>query len=90
VKPRHAAALALVGWYLMTPPPDNVNAPISQWDVGASYDSADQCTRDLNAILSTALARGTKRIKAGLPVLNDDPERRAQCIATDDPRLKEK
>jgi hypothetical protein len=51
---RHAAALALVGWYLMAPPtfPDNnvVNfwAPISEWrlgDVTYVFDSAAECKR---------------------------------------------
>jgi hypothetical protein len=39
MKPRHAAALALVGWYLMTPPATgldfprsrNEGAPLSKW-----------------------------------------------------------
>jgi len=33
MKPRHAAALALFSWYLMVPPPDNLKAPISAWEV---------------------------------------------------------
>jgi hypothetical protein len=44
---RHAAALALVGWYLMVPPTtdgkiDN-SAPLSQWDIRSSFDSAATC-----------------------------------------------
>jgi hypothetical protein len=38
MKPRHAAALALVGWYLMVPPPmdgnpqtPDLSAPLSKW-----------------------------------------------------------
>src|SRR6185312_12144148 len=34
MKPRHAAALALVGWYLMMPPWNpalDANAPLSKW-----------------------------------------------------------
>jgi len=57
MKPLHAAALALVGWYLMLPPPhteyaqsgqiidvraDN-EAPLSQWTIARSYDTAAQC-----------------------------------------------
>jgi hypothetical protein len=54
---RHAAALALVGWYLMVPPvtPEgltdpnatlvNGKAPISQWVIFRVYDSAEQCQR---------------------------------------------
>ncbi len=46
MKPRHAAALALVGWYLLMPPPSSkypgsvvdTTAPLSQWEVVPSYD----------------------------------------------------
>ena len=37
MKPRHAAALALVGWYLMTPPPmleperPGLSEPLGEW-----------------------------------------------------------
>jgi len=58
MKPRHAAALALVGWYLMIPPlqsanrddpsgPRDLHAPISQWDQVSAYDSAAKCQRDI-------------------------------------------
>jgi hypothetical protein len=45
---RHAAALALVGWYLMMPPIGSdgkiyYNAPISQWHINSSYDKAAEC-----------------------------------------------
>jgi hypothetical protein len=51
MKLRHAAALALVGWYLMAPPfpkgehryePDT-SVPLSQWIRRASFDSAAEC-----------------------------------------------
>jgi hypothetical protein len=42
----HAAAVALVGWYLMLPPvrPDgsvNANAPLLKWKTSKTYDTAD-------------------------------------------------
>jgi len=44
---RHAAALALVGWYLMVPPlfkqGINSNAPLSDWDQKGAFDTADKC-----------------------------------------------
>ena len=55
---RHAAALALVGWYLMAPPmlsthdtPDikterwwaKIDAPIRDWQILQSLDSANDC-----------------------------------------------
>jgi hypothetical protein len=41
---RHAAALALVGWYLMYPPDYMRAGDISGWAViGSSYDTAKKC-----------------------------------------------
>ena len=66
MKPRHAAALALVGWYLMVPPPGpprstgantappNKNAPLNQWTTRNSYDSAQACEAAMRKDLDTA------------------------------------
>jgi hypothetical protein len=77
MKPRHAAALALVVWYLMTPPalphdPERVDesAPLSQWDVQTKVDSRDQCDAERTRLTGTPLGRVAK------------------CIASDDLRLK--
>lgn len=43
MKLQNAAALALVGWYLMMPPWGKVNAPLSEWVVYQSFDSAEIC-----------------------------------------------
>ena len=56
MKLRHAAALALVGWYLMAPPdawnlcqqsvPDCLsiaNKPLHEWTTRQSFDSANKC-----------------------------------------------
>ncbi len=90
---RHAAALALAGWYLMIPPFSREplsfkNLPVSKWSIYRRYNTPDECR----------LAR--LNISAGL--LQDPPAdfkqrfgdnfksifARAKCIATDDPRLK--
>jgi hypothetical protein len=49
---RHAAALVLVGWYLMAPTAFNDNAymydrslPLSKWKILASFDSASDCEK---------------------------------------------
>ena len=52
---RHAAALALVGWYLMTPPVSTSNdgnmafvhsqAPIWQWKIGGTFGSTVDCEK---------------------------------------------
>ena len=51
---RHAAALALVGWYLMMPPdsakvPHAVDseAPLSRWSIVASFDKSESCEKTL-------------------------------------------
>jgi hypothetical protein len=48
MKPRHAAALVLVGWYLMMPPlsrdqPPGVDAPLSRWTQVGSLDTLEDC-----------------------------------------------
>jgi hypothetical protein len=100
VKLHHAAALALVGWYLMVPPlgtdgmPDS-KAPLSRWTiaVSGSYDTARACKErisdDLGALSNYALKH---------PEQSDDPHIKnveqtrfsEQCIASDDPRLRDR
>jgi len=91
---RHAAALALFGWYLITPPwtyrsedrskpvaqrryTANPDAPYSQWSIEQSFDSADKCEEGR---------------KEGQTWANNQLSNwlYAICIASDDPRLKEK
>ena len=43
MKRRHAAALALVGWYLMVPPNKKEDTPLNEWIVRRTYDSAEAC-----------------------------------------------
>ena len=57
MKPRHAAALALAGWFLMVPPiADRAydisqvrviegDAPLSNWVIKRAYDSAEECEK---------------------------------------------
>jgi hypothetical protein len=107
----HAAALVLVGWYLMVPPwpvasdpnssdvvPD-VTASLGRWTTERAFDSARECEHWLD----------TRKVKARKefqnPQKQEDPSSGpetllakkqaaeplyARCIATDDPRLKEK
>ena len=95
VKTCHAAALALVGWYLMVPPPVphssvpvDLDAPLSKWRFFSSHDSAAQCEQGLVAFYKLA-----KTELAANPA--DERDRiqfyqleNSQCIASDDPRLK--
>ena len=89
MKPRHVAALALVGWYLMVPPVEsggrvNFEAPLSQWHRWGSYDTARECSVDESDLID----RG-KRVREEHPQNEmTDMFTQAQCIASDDPRLK--
>ena len=90
---RHAAALALVGWYLMVPIPGNDPIPtpavtFSKWVNIRSFDSAERCESGRQTIIT---------VGEGGPQLMGYPEQEvkkvlllSQCVASDDPRLKEK
>jgi hypothetical protein len=69
MKPRHAAALALVGWYLMTP-------------------SHHREARTVRGQIGNELVRKSENGRTF--DLVDLGRMLAQCIATDDPGLKEK
>jgi len=94
---RHAAAVALVGWYLMIPPviekagsyEADFNAPLSRWSVNSPFDSASEC-RAVNA----NLVLQQRRVFDQAQVHSRDwavAQRLvvSQCIASDDPRLKD-
>ena len=115
---RHAAALALVGWYLMVPPPGpprsagantappNHTAPLNQWTIRNSYDSAQACEAAKKTDLDTATTNMDKQHhlaeqRQGLWPDNFSNQEflvadqfeyatEALCISTDDPRLKPK
>jgi hypothetical protein len=87
MKLRHAAGLTLVGWYLMAPPPFphaksplalDDTLPLAQWKLINSFDTAAACKAEARRLgdspVDVAAATGNA----------------AQCIATDDPRLKPK
>jgi hypothetical protein len=104
----HAAALALVGWYLMIPPIEfesqaitsNVHvssdAPFSKWEMSGSFDTAKECDAARLAIGSPSdsrheLSGGNDAAKAvHEKAYIEIAKGNSQCIATDDPRLKEK
>ena len=82
----HTAALALVGWYLMMPPPSHTlrtlhTADMSQWKIQATYASASECEQ----------ARQTHPSNARPNLRNARQQylaHRGECIASDDPRLQ--
>ncbi len=82
----HAAALALVGWYVMMPPassPDP-NSPLSEWKIVKEYDSELECKEQVEIFHQYAKQ----------PPSNYDwarnPRSYAECLSSDDPRLKSK
>jgi hypothetical protein len=91
MKPRHAAALALASWYLITPsatlPPSVAyKQSLRNWQIVQGFETADGC----EDFLSTFFERS--QTKQGLNML--EPAYRdymfATCISSDDPRLKAK
>ena len=90
MKSRHAAALALFGWYLMFPPIDpasrrgwdptvteqqpDLKAPLHMWWIGDTFGNLDQC-------------------KAALASMTPKPTgfwANLRCVNSDDPRLRGK
>jgi hypothetical protein len=103
MKPYHAAALALVGWYLMLPCTGHPlkyydpTAPLSAWFTVGVFDTANEC----DAVLREGqedLQKENPKLFAYRELAKLTAEQRktlkeswkdGQCIATDDPRLKE-
>ncbi len=93
MRPRHAAALALVGWYLMLPPivndqPDTTQ-PLNTWDIWRSFDTATGCeeNRDFKAKqMRETFKKNAVAAEKWATIFGVD----SKCIGTDDPRLKDK
>jgi hypothetical protein len=82
MKSHHAAALALVGWYLMVPAPDHIMAPVERWAHVDSFDTASECRE--------AALNYQQRESSSTDPATKKAARIWECIATDDPRLKTK
>jgi hypothetical protein len=94
MKPRHVAALALVGWALIFPPMAadigagtkvDIGAPVNEWEVvRKGFATAHDCEEFLAHGKIIAMANLTSR------VMSPTPEQRAagRCMPDDDPRLK--
>jgi hypothetical protein len=101
---RHTAALALVGWYVLIPPvfspmgghprsSNDLSAPLNRWDIwGTPFDSETSCRKEKERLRSEAPLR--------LKFAHEHPDQYgnivaiaeawqfAECVATDDPRLR--
>lgn len=70
MKPRHAAALALVGWYLMMPPVTSdgriqKDAPLSRWYIFSNFETKEECekARQVSSGLTICVASDDPRLK---------------------------
>jgi hypothetical protein len=82
-----AAALVLVGWFLIVPPLDlrhqaDTHAPMSKWRVSETYDSAKQC-RDM--LMGLSEHKPIEPTDFGLTTR--EVGQLGRCIETIDPRL---
>ena len=84
---RHAAALALVVWYLLVPPlykgEVEEKAPLKKWTVLQSFGTVAECSQWLSVMLDKADLDPATRTVVKHRLLA------ASCVSTDDPRLKE-
>jgi hypothetical protein len=86
VKIRHAAVLALVGWYLMVLPQDIADGyfrsvPIGrEWKRKAVFATEFDCNHEIS--------KGCHRFQNGEVIGLEGPLCYARCVASDDPRLK--
>ena len=104
MKPRHAAALALVGWYLLIPPVfspmgdhprsfNDLSAPLNRWDLWASFDRKTSCENEKEHLRHEAPLRlkfaheHPDQDRNGNIVAVSEAWQKAECIATDDPRV---
>jgi hypothetical protein len=105
MKTCHAAAVAIVAWYLMIPPIGannkvDVRAPLSQWRKGVKFDSEKECDDSLKDAIQNpmtpdeykAAAAATKKARMH-PLSKSEMTKRtaeSRCVAEDDARLKKK
>lgn len=85
MKLQHAAALALTGWYLMTPPTQakgrfDTSAPLSKWRIEAGFETGEECKKTLVLLSSRALKEGKPE---DIEAVNN-----AQCVSMNDARVK--
>jgi hypothetical protein len=93
MKPRHAAALALVAWYLMMPPPravgdhfeTNFRAPLSKWTRLRRFESQSQCETTREAYQQKPTGNLVIMLGAAEAQATTKASR---CVAGADPRLK--
>ena len=93
MKPRHAAAFALVGWYLITPPwmyrSEDLSRPVAQRHYEPNPDAPYSHWRIQEGFDSAEKCASVRKSWSGA-VSAENNWFYAVCIASDDPRLKGK
>jgi hypothetical protein len=109
---RHAAALALVGWYLMVPPMcadhpvpawcRESTDPVRQWAIREKFNTEKECNAKLNSwrertrptvVCGSSDQKSCWNELSPLQhrvVIDEMDAKWANCISSDDPRLKGK
>ena len=88
MKPYNAAALALVGWYLMVPPWSDLDSYfVYQWFQVGSFDSASACEQGRRMMINRFMGDIQKNPSNTEAVHGFDAFYYSQCLAGDDPRL---
>src|SRR5271170_5135524 len=89
MKPRHAAALALVGWYLMFPFDYLRAGPIAGWSVrGSAYATAGHCrTARKKALEAAEKCEEGQNQYCGSVQIPTDNLKISKCIRSGDPIL---
>jgi hypothetical protein len=94
MKTRHAAALALVGWYLMVPPvvcekgkcTTQLDAPFSQWHRSKRSADSESACEQARPKVRAAVDKAIENVSARAEF--DKALASGLCISSDDPRLK--
>ena len=97
-------AVALLGWYLIVPPVYDfqgnivigIRRPTRDWKVARTYDSAEQCRSEMRHLVETGAPSTPQVFALPLNGLGADATaigqvliRHSNCIASDDPSLKQ-
>ena len=88
MKPRHAAALMLVTWYLLIPPVfspmgqhhrsfNDLHAPLNKWDIAGKFDSQASCEKEKDRLR----AQAPNRIRFGREHPEQDPNGNVLAVA---------
>jgi hypothetical protein len=95
MKPRHAAALAMVAWYLLYPPWNaekeivDSTLALNRWYQVSTFDSSADCEARKFGILEEMDNRARDRSPETV-AQQERLRHQARCVSADNPRLKGK